>query len=481
MARMRFWVFVAMLAALGTQPLRALTVTRGPFLGLGSDMSMLVVWRTDEAAESAVESGLTPDLGQTDTDPSPKTDHAVLLTDLSADTVYYYRVRGQGQPLSEVKSFRTSPGPAAAAPEYSFIAFGDSGGGTQAQLDVAARIAQSAPDFGIHIGDLVYAGTDRGDLDSRYFSVYANTIAAAPFYISLGNKEVESDGGAAVLEAFHLPENSPAPERYYSFVHGNALFIALDTNQGLEAGGDQLQWLETTLTQSDRLWKIVFFHHPIYTSAVSDTSHRARLEPIFDAHGVDVVFQGHTHHYERTFPIAGGQAMGTGAEPNYVNPTGRVYIVTGGGGGTLIDDEPGPLSARYRSIHHHVKVDIEGSLLTLTAIDSAGTAFDAMTIRKGKPGDLPVFRRGDADSEESVNITDAVRILNVLFVGLGEITCLDAADADDNGSVEITDAVRILNVLFLGLGSLPAPGPDACGTDPTEDDLGCAAYPVCAS
>jgi hypothetical protein len=64
----------------------------------------------------------------------------------------------------------------------------------------------------------------------------------------------------------------------------------------------------------------------------------------------------------------------------------------------------------------------------------------------------------------------------VLFLGIGTITCDDAADSDDNGAVNITDAVRILNVLFLGIGVIPAPGPDTCGPDPSDDALGCASY-----
>jgi hypothetical protein len=86
------------------------------------------------------------------------------------------------------------------------------------------------------------------------------------------------------------------------------------------------------------------------------------------------------------------------------------------------------------------------------------------------------FRRGDADVNGAVNITDAVRILNVLFLGIGVITCDDAADADDNGSVNITDAVRILNVLFLGIGVIGPPGAETCGPDPTDDVLLCEDY-----
>jgi hypothetical protein len=88
------------------------------------------------------------------------------------------------------------------------------------------------------------------------------------------------------------------------------------------------------------------------------------------------------------------------------------------------------------------------------------------------------FRRGDSDTNGVVNITDAVRILNVLFLGIGTITCDDAADADDNEAVNITDAVRILNVLFLGIGAIGPPGTTDCGPDPGEDALQCADYPA---
>ncbi len=89
------------------------------------------------------------------------------------------------------------------------------------------------------------------------------------------------------------------------------------------------------------------------------------------------------------------------------------------------------------------------------------------------------FVRGDADVNGTLQLTDAVRILNVLFLGTGVILCDDAADSDDNGTIQLTDAVRILNVLFLGTGVIPAPG--VCGTDPTDTDaLGCTSYPPCS-
>ena len=89
----------------------------------------------------------------------------------------------------------------------------------------------------------------------------------------------------------------------------------------------------------------------------------------------------------------------------------------------------------------------------------------------------PLFKRGDATSDCGVDLSDAVRILNWLFLGFAAPTCIDAADADDNGQIELTDAIRILNWLFTG-GAEPAnPGPRTAGTDPTEDGLAECVYP----
>ena len=88
----------------------------------------------------------------------------------------------------------------------------------------------------------------------------------------------------------------------------------------------------------------------------------------------------------------------------------------------------------------------------------------------------PIFRRGDADANGSVELTDAVSLLNYLFTGGAKPACFDAADFDDNGEADISDAIANLNYQFLG-GSPPhAPGPEVCGVDAGIEtpDLGCA-------
>jgi len=83
-------------------------------------------------------------------------------------------------------------------------------------------------------------------------------------------------------------------------------------------------------------------------------------------------------------------------------------------------------------------------------------------------------RRGAVRGEEGINLTDAIVLLEHLFLGEAAPPCLDAADADDSGKLDLADAISLLGHLFLGAGAPPDPGPAICGRDPTADDLRCA-------
>ena len=98
-------------------------------------------------------------------------------------------------------------------------------------------------------------------------------------------------------------------------------------------------------------------------------------------------------------------------------------------------------------------------------------------------GGAPFFHRGDANADGALNITDGIFVLNYLFLGGDEPSCLEAANANDDDSINITDGIFVLNYLFLG-GPAPAPpGPpeEPCGPDPqgSPTNLGCASYPHC--
>ncbi|MBI4603816.1 MAG: hypothetical protein HY721_17815 [Planctomycetes bacterium] len=293
---------------------------------------------------------------------------------------------------------------------------------------------------------------------------------------------MEFDDGAAYLEAFRFPEDSPDPERYYSFEHGNALFVALDTNQDVGAGSRQLGWLRSRLAASEHAWKVVFFHHAVQSSAPVDRDMQEVLVPVFEEHRVDLVVQGHLHFYERTFPLEGGAAPDKAQEPDYEDPRGTIYLVTGGGGGVLRSGTPDARTARFESRYHHVRVDVDGARLRLEAVDRRGLVIDGMTLEKTVAPPPPVFHRGDADPNGALQLTDAIRVLTFLFLGGDAPSCLEAADADDNGVLQLTDAVRVLSYLFTGGDPPPPPGPppSPCGADPVGSPaLGCEAYDGC--
>ena len=138
----------------------------------------------------------------------------------------------------------------------------------------------------------------------------------------------------------------------------------------------------------------------------------------------------------------------------------------------------------------------ELNLFAADALGVWGLAFDPvtndlfLTTWGRRPSDViqriggfPVnesrFKRGEANGDGDVDISDPIAILGYLFLGDVAPTCLDALDADDSGDVNLTDAVRVFSFLFLGGAAPPAPGARQCGPDPTADGLECKGLAAC--
>ena len=88
------------------------------------------------------------------------------------------------------------------------------------------------------------------------------------------------------------------------------------------------------------------------------------------------------------------------------------------------------------------------------------------------------FQRGDANGDLVLDISDGVAVLNFLFLGVSSVACDDALDTDDSGSLDLSDGIGLFNFLFLG-GEPPRPPHEECGSDPSEDPLGCESYERC--
>jgi hypothetical protein len=181
---------------------------------------------------------------------------------------------------------------------------GDAGTGDSKQLIVAKELATWRTrypfEFVVMMGDNLYGGEKPRDFDKKFAIPYKPLLdAGVKFYAALGNHD------DAALQRNYKPFNMNG-ERFYSFKpQAGVRFFALDSNYVDKA---QLEWLDKQLAMSGSEWKIMFFHHPLYSSGETHGSaelQRGLLEPVFMKHGVNVVLTGHEHFYERIKPQKG--------------------------------------------------------------------------------------------------------------------------------------------------------------------------------
>jgi 3',5'-cyclic AMP phosphodiesterase CpdA len=235
------------------------------------------------------------------------------------------------------------------------------------------------------VGDLAYDHGTTLDVLEKFTVPFAPTMARTPLYAVLGNHDVDTENGKPFLDAVVLPTNPvDGTEHFYSFDWGPCHCAALDSNADLSVGSPQRTWLDADLSASPARWKFVLLHHPLWSSSSHGSSPalQASLSPVLEAHEVDVVFSGHDHDYERTFPLVGPTPANAGQEPDYASPPGPVYVVTGGGGKGLYPAGAGTFTAFSESAFHVTVVDVLGPTLTITAVRLDGTVMDRASITK---------------------------------------------------------------------------------------------------
>jgi 3',5'-cyclic AMP phosphodiesterase CpdA len=165
-------------------------------------------------------------------------------------------------------------------------------------------------------------------------------------------------------------EDDSGSARYYAIDAGNVRIVVLDFNQMSPA---QTSWLDKTLAGARAAGAehlFVAIHHGPYDSGDHGENRdaRARWLPIFARHGVELIFSGHDHDYER------GQG-----------PEGIRYVVSGGGGAPLYDgNSHRPYQQVFESTLHYVLVDVAGSKVTLTARRPDGTVVDSFFFYSGE-------------------------------------------------------------------------------------------------
>jgi Calcineurin-like phosphoesterase len=201
------------------------------------------------------------------------------------------------------------------SPVLRFVALGDVGTGNENQLAIAEVIKnyfQRSP-FALTLltGDNIY---ENGEIE-RIGAVFERPYRflrqkSIPIYAVLGNHDVRTNNG--IDQVNYAGFNMQG--RYYTFSKSIVQFFALDTNENA-SWSKQLAWLEKNLARSTATWKVVFGHHPVYSSGVHGSSSLLieMLSPLFFRYGVQLYVNGHDHNYERTELIEGTTYLTCGA------------------------------------------------------------------------------------------------------------------------------------------------------------------------
>jgi predicted phosphodiesterase len=236
---------------------------------------------------------------------------------------------------------------------------GDFGNGSQFEVDVARQMVKSRAV--ITLGDNLLTGSQPADFDRDFAVPYKVLLdAGVQFYATLGNHDNTN-------ERFYKPFNMSGAT-YYTYRKGNVRFFVLDSNY---MDPQQTAWLDTQLRDAgNKDWKICYFHHPLYSSAKAHgpaTDLRNVLEPLFIKYGVDVVFAGHEHVYERVLPQQG------------------IHYFTEGASGELRAGNlaPSAITAKgFDTDRSFMTVEIAGDDLYFQATSRTGAVVDSGVIHR---------------------------------------------------------------------------------------------------
>lgn len=258
-----------------------------------------------------------------------------------------------------------------------FAVIGDSGRWSAEQRQTAARLAaqrQKFPfDFVLMLGDNNYGDGSPESYRNRFEEPFKPLLdASVRFYAALGNHDVG--------EQWNYPLFNMGGHRYYTFerrsgvlpplVGDRVRFFSVDT---VTLDAEQLAWLDRELSGSRAHWKIVFMHHPIYSSgryAFSSALLRRTLEQTLIEHEVDVVFAGHEHLYERMAP-----------------QNGVMYFVSGAAGSVRTGDLQSRSSFQAKGYDRDLSfmlVEIAGNTMYFEAINRVGETIDEGQIVRKK-------------------------------------------------------------------------------------------------
>ena len=381
----------------------------------------------------------------------------VPLTRLRPGAEFEYRVSKNGAVVFAAKGKAR----ASADQAYRFVVTGDTGADTEQERRVVHEIYRAQPDFVAIAGDIVYSTGRMAEYRQKYFPIYNATVASsqtgAPLIRSrlsfaakgnhdAGTSDLERDpDGQAYYLNWAVPLNGPYGQAglpntqiikgppaavaahlasmratfprlaNYSFDYGNSHWTFIDSNTYVDWTDAYLRnWLARDLAAATHAtWKFVVFHHPPFNSSRAHYAEQQMrlISDILEHRGVDVVFNGHVHNYQRTRPLtflakpAADRSFKSAAPfvvdgdfqiddsfdgVNDTTPRGMIYIVTGAGGAGAYDPDQTdnqptwqPFTMKFVSdVYSFTAVDVQGASLTLRQVSETGVELDRIVVTK---------------------------------------------------------------------------------------------------
>jgi hypothetical protein len=387
----------------------------------------------------------------------------LALTGLEPGKKFGYRVRQDNQVVFEAEG----RAPRSADQTQRFVVFGDCGANTPEQRAIAYRAFLAKPHYIMITGDIVYGKGLISEYRTNFWPVY-NAETASPsegapllrstlFLAAPGNHDIASrdlgknpdglayfyywlqplngpvaaEGSALVApvigpdetkKAFLAAAGKAFPQMAnFSMDYGNAHWTVLDANATVDWTDRGLRdWVARDLEAAkEAKWRFGSFHQPGFHSSKThfDEQYMRILAPVFEAGGVDLVFNGHVHNYQRTFPMTFAPAAENGAKPamgpdgrlpkarhvdgkwtldkkyngkSDTTPEGVIYVVSGAGGQHLYNPEQQDDPASWQEFtfkhiskdHTFTVVEIDGPTLTLRQLTAEGYEVDSFVITK---------------------------------------------------------------------------------------------------
>jgi hypothetical protein len=324
--------------------------------------------------------------------------HVVRATGLTPGTRYAYTVVAGGGPVGS-GHVTTAPAPASSDPgaPHTFIVYGDDRSDDDAHAAVVRAMALVPSDFLVNTGDLVADGGSAANW-TTFFDIERDLLRERPLFSAIGNHELYDDAaGANFSRYFGFAGVDGALHPYGTVRVGPVRLFFLN---GDDAWGDGAErpWIERALASADGepglVWRFAVVHQGPWSAGPHGPNPRllaARVPELLAAHGVDLVFSGHDHIYER-----GDAGL-------------LKYVISGGGGAPLYRDiHPTATTRKVEAAHHFIEVTTRGDTFQLVAHRLDGSLLDRCGFTRGGPWDCDPASPAHASANEPAGASAVV-------------------------------------------------------------------------